>query len=163
MSTIVFAAQHPTCTAPALSEQEIQVIVDKERQTDAGKDLPRRAPTDQWTVRRHGCHYVYVESAVPARPEGANVFWMNQYGALIDASPGAMTCPTPALTEQQLAKIVSTERGRRSDLAPPAPNANVRVSRLRCLYVYIEFAGSLSSTYQAFTIDPFGEVIDAFW
>jgi hypothetical protein len=29
--------------------------------------------------------------------------------------------------------------------------------------VYIEFAGSLSSTYQAFTIDPFGEVIDAFW
>lgn len=151
--------QRTDCTAAALSDAQIKALVAKARETQ--KELP--APPGDFTVsiRRQGCHYIYTESGVPARPDRTNMFWINQHGAIVDVRPGAVACPEKVLSESALAEIVRVERSKRTDLPPPFAKPTVEVGRLRCLYLYSEF-GNDPSQYVTFTIDPFGEVMDVF-
>lgn len=150
--------QEPDCVAPALSEQKVKELIDKERATR--KDLPAPFPEYRWVVRRQGCHYVYIEYGLPETPDYNNIFRLNQHGVLVDA-PGNPKCPDKVLTEAELAEAVKKERAKRKNLPAPFPNSKPRVSRLRCMYLYFEYAQpEVKGKYHAFTIDPFGEVVE---
>ena len=74
---------------------------------------------------------------------------------------GSMKCPDGVLTDGQLAEIVARERARRGDLPPQFPKYKTRVQRLRCLYLYFEYAlPERRGDYQTFTVDPFGELME---
>ena len=126
-------AQGP-CVAPALSDQQVKAIVDKERAKRTDLQAPFAEMT--WSVQRQGCHYVYIEFAVPAAPDSTHTFTLNQHGVIVDTRPGTMKCPDKVLTEAELADIVKKERARRKDLPPPFPRATTHVVRVRCLYLY---------------------------
>ena len=150
----------PVCVAPALSNQQVVAIVAKERAMRT--DLPPPFSEFKSTIRRKGCHYVYIEYALPETPDQINLFTLNQYGVIVDAQPGNPKCPEHELTESQLADIVKKERGgRRKDLPAPFSNSRIRVARDRCLYLYFEYAVPESrGNYQVFTIDPLGELLE---
>lgn len=72
-----------------------------------------------------------------------------------------LKCPDKVFTESELAEIVKKEREKRQDLPPPFPNYKTRVERLRCMYLYFEYAlPETRGNYQVFTIDPYGELMD---
>jgi hypothetical protein len=153
--------QQPDCPAPALSSEQVKAIVDKARETT--KELPPPFAEAKWSVRRQGCHYVYIEAALPEAPDRTNMFWINSQGHIVDVRPGELQCPERVLTSDELAAIVQKARATRRDLPPPIPNATTQVTRLRCLYVYTERAAPPAGRrYQAFTIDPYGDVMDVF-
>jgi hypothetical protein len=154
----------PACDARPLSDQQITEIVQKERATRT--DLPRPFPKYRSLIRREGCHYVYIEYGLPEAPEHNQIFKLNQHGAIVDVQAGgqavaSMKCPDKVLTAGALADIVKKERARRSDLPAPFPAQKTRVERLRCLYLYFEYAlPERRGDFQVFTIDPFGELMD---
>lgn len=155
------AGQPPDCSAPALSDDQVKAIVDKQR--EIRQDLPARPAEYKWLVRRQGCHYVYIENPVPETPDEHNMFWLNPKGLIVDIRPGTLTCPEKVLTEHDLAEIVKTERSRRKNLPPPFAEFKTSVTRMRCLYLYTEHAAAgTTDRYQAFTIDPYGELFDVF-
>lgn len=152
-------AQQPTCAAALLSDQRIKEIVDRERSTRS--DLPPRFSQFRSVVRRQGCHYVYIEYGLPETPEHTNIFKLNQQGVIVDVENGNLKCPDKAFTESELAEIVTKERALRPSLPSPFPRVRVRVDRLRCLYLYFEYAvPEKRGNYWVFTIDPYGEVMD---
>jgi hypothetical protein len=162
LATAIFpalAAAQPVCVAPALSDQQVKDIIDKARETRT--DLGAPFPKYRWTVRRQGCHYVYIETGLPEAPDYRQSFKLNQYGAIVDADNSRLKCPDKVLTESELAEIVTRERKKRQDLPPALPNARTRVQRLRCLYMYFEYAQpERKGDFQVFTIDPLGELME---
>jgi hypothetical protein len=151
------AQAQPTCVAPSLSDQQIKEIVDRERA--ARSDLPRPYTKSRWEVRKEGCHYTYVEYAVPETPDASRVFKLNQRGVIVDA-PG-MKCPDSILGESELAAVVKKAREDRRDLPPPFATQRTMVRRLRCLYLYFEYnQPERRGDYQVFTIDRFGELME---
>ena len=162
LTAMIFPAlgySQTNCVAPALSDQKIEDIVNKERETR--KDLPAAFANQKTTVRRQGCHYVYIEFGIPATPEGSHIFKLNQYGVIVDAQPGNPKCPDRVFTEGELAEIIRNERAKRSDLPPPFPKFTTSVNRLRCLYMYFEYAvPAARGNHQVFMIDPLGELME---
>jgi hypothetical protein len=161
--TVALSGAHaqPECVAPALSDRDIKDIVARERA--AGRRLPTPFPEYRSTIHKQGCHYVYLEHAIPEAPDRSNVFTLNQHGVIVDAQPGHMDCPSRLFTDVELAAIVSKERARRGDLPPVLPNFTTRVSRLRCLYLYYENPIPFHpAKYQVFIIDPLGELLETF-
>lgn len=153
----VLGYQQPTCVAPALSDQQVKDIIDKERATRT--DLPARFPEFRWLVRRQECHYVYIEYGLPETPDNNHIFRLNQYGVMVDAEPGKPKCPAKVLTESELAEIISRERGKRRNLPTAFSKQKTRVERMRCMYLYFEYAlPEKKGNFQVFTIDPFGEL-----
>lgn len=152
----------PACVAPSLSDKQIEDIVQKERARRT--DLPKPFPKYRSLVRRQGCHYTYIEYSLPAAPESNQIFKLNQHGTIVDVQKGgrgSMKCPDGVLTDGQLAEIVARERARRGDLPPQFPKYKTRVQRLRCLYLYFEYAlPERRGDYQTFTVDPFGELME---
>lgn len=153
----------PNCSAPTLADQQVKDIIDKERATRT--DLPEPFPESRWTVRRKGCHYVYIEYGLPEVPDYSQIFMLNQNGAIVDAQMGTsvehLKCPDKVFTNSELAEIIKKEREKRGDLPPPFPNFKTRIDRLRCLYLYFEYnLPEKRGDYQVFTIDPFGELMD---
>jgi hypothetical protein len=154
----------------------VQEIVGKERAVRT--DLPASHPKSISKVRRQGCYYVVVEeklSEVPGQEDRVildadNVFVLNQYGVIVDASSGnapilqgtrqGKGCPGKTMTEAELKEIVRKERAIRKDLAPRIPNVAIQVDRVRCLYLYYEHDGPVAKgKYVVFEIDPFGGVM----
>ena len=153
----------PTCVAPALSDQQVNDIIGKERA--ARTDLPTPFAEFESKLSRQGCHYSYIEYGIPAAFHTEHIFILNQHGVIVDVQSGAETddleCPDKVLAKSALAEIVNSERGKRDDLPAPYPEAYVRVSRSRCMYRYFEHAlPEERGKYQVFTIDPFGELFD---
>lgn len=153
------------CEAPDLSDERIHKMVTQERAARA--DLPAAFPEYRWSVRRQGCHYVYIEYGLPETPDYNHIFWLNQHGVIVDVQSGGqivnLQCPGKVFTESELAEIVDRAREKRDDLPPPFPRYKTRVDRLQCLYHYFEYALPESrGNYQVFTIDPFGELMQFF-
>jgi hypothetical protein len=154
----------PPCTGPQLSEVQIKEIIARERA--ARKDLPPAFPQYRSELQRHGCYYRYREYGLPEAFHNHNTFTLNQRGILVDAQAGTsensnLTCPDKVFTEAELSEIVRTARARRTDLPAPFANLRIRVDRVRCLYLYFEYAVPESrGNYQVFTIDPLGEVME---
>jgi hypothetical protein len=154
----------PKCDAPALTDQQVKDIVDKERLTRT--DLPARFNQVKWVVRRQGCHYIYTEFGVPEALDLQHAFTLNQRGVIVDVQIGTsdtspLRCPEHVFAESELAEIVKNERAKRRDLPARFANTRTDVQRLRCLYLYYEYAvPERRGDYQVFTIDPLGEVLD---
>ena len=153
-----------TCVAPVLSDQQVKNIIEKERASRT--DLPASFPKYRSTVRRQGCHYVYIEYSLPETPDQNHIFRLNQYGAIVDVTVGIskkkdLKCTNKVFSESELAKIIKDERGKRKDLPSPFPNFRTQVVRSGCLYYFFEYAlPEKKGNYQVFTIDPFGELMD---
>jgi len=166
----------PVCVAPTLDDARVKAIIDTERA--ARTDLPAAFAHSRWSVRREGCHYVYIEFSLPETPDKMNIFKLNQNGVIVDAMNGIdslmpplvpegaqvaghMKCPAHVLTEAELAAIIANERQTRSDLPAAFPSSRVRVERMRCLYLYFEYAlPERRGDFQVFTIDPMGELME---
>ena len=151
----------PICVAPALSDQQVKESVDKERATRT--DLPEPFPKYRWIVRKQGCYYVYIEYGLPEAPEYNHIFKLNQHGTIVDVQGGSqsMKCPDKVLTQSELAEIIKRERAKRQDLPARFAKYRTRVDRLRCLYLYFEYAlPETRGNYQVFTIDPLGELME---
>ena len=162
-ATLAASAQEPQAACPdaALSGEQVKAIVDKQRETRT--DLPPAFPESKWSVRRQGCHYVYLENPVPETPDKHNMIWINPKGLIVDIRPGTLTCPAKVLTEAELAAVIKEQRARRKDLPRPFENFTTSVTRMRCMYLFTEHAsGGTTDRYQAFTIDPYGELFDVF-
>ncbi len=178
MLLAVFAANvRAQCTAPPLTDQQIKSTVDQLRTTE-GK-LPPPYPKYRWIVHEKGCHYIYVEYGIPEMPEYARSFTLNRSGSLVDVDDGRLvppasatpapssrvavggSCPSRIITENELAAIIAAERSKQRDLPPSFPRYRIRVERLRCLYLYFEYAlPETRGNYQVFTIDPYGELME---
>jgi hypothetical protein len=154
----------PACAARPLSDQEVRDVVEREREARA--DLPRPFPEQRWVVNRQGCYYNYIEYGIPETFHKEQIFKLNGTGVIVDVLVGGdpskgMKCPDRELMESELAQVVKKERARRSDLPPEFPRHETRVERSRCLYIYFEYAlPRARGKYQAFTIDPFGGLIE---
>ena len=153
----------PTGVAPALSDQQVKDIIDKERAMRT--DLPAPFPEYRWMVRRQGHYYIYIEYGLPEAPDYSQIFNLNRYGIIVDVQMGRkavkLKCPDKVFTESELAEIIKKERETRDDLPPPFPNYRTRVDRLRCLYLYFEYnLPEKRGDYQVFTIDPLGELME---
>lgn len=152
------------CVAPPLSDQQVKDIIQNERETRT--DLPKPFPKYRWLVRKDGCYYVYIEYGLPEAPEYNQIFKINQRGVIVDVQMGAesvkgLKCPDKTYTETELAEIVKKERAKRADLPPEFPKYKTRLQRMRCLYLYFEYAlPERRGEYQVFTIDPFGELME---
>lgn len=147
------------CALPALSDQQVKTIVQKERA--ARTDLPVPYPNYRSTVRRKGCYYLYMEHGLPEAPEYAQSFTLNDKGVIVDATSAALKCPATVFTDRELTKIVARERAGRTDLPAPFPEATLKVWRKRCLYFYFEYAvPPVRGKYQVFTIDPLGGLLE---
>jgi hypothetical protein len=165
MQPAVSYSQSP-CVAPALSDAQVKNVIDKERATRT--DLPAPFAESRWSVRRQGCHYVFMETSVPEVLDGGRIFKLNQHGVIVDVQIGnsnvsTLKCPERTFSESELADIVKDARGKSRDLPPPFPNHRIRVDRVRCLYLYFEYAiPERRGDFQVFTIDPLGELMDVF-
>jgi hypothetical protein len=152
----------PACTAAPLSEQQVADVIAKAR-TEQKNELPPKFPESEVVFRKEGCHYVYIEYARPRTPDKQNIFRVNQHGVIVDVEPGAVRCPEKQFTEEDLAAVVAKARATRKDLPAPLTNSRIRVDRRRCLYLYFEYAvPDRPGDFQVFTIDPFGELLDAY-
>jgi hypothetical protein len=164
MQPAVSYSQSPC--APALSDQQIKDTVDRERVTRT--DLPPAFAESRWTVRRQGCHYVFIEHNVPQALDAQHIFKLNQRGVIVDVQTGnsnvsSLKCPEHVFSESELADILKDARGKRRDLPPRFARSRIRVDRERCLYLYFEYAiPETRGDFQVFTIDPFGELMEVF-
>jgi hypothetical protein len=155
----VVAMAQPDCSAPAMTDDQVKAIIAKERK--ARKDLPEPFAESQIVIRRQGCHYHYIEYAVPRTPDKQNIITLNQEGVIVDTQPATLECPDKTFTESELAEIVKQERATRKNLPAPYPQTRIRVDRDRCLYMYFEYAVPESpGRFQVFTVDPLGAVLD---
>lgn len=155
----------PTCTAPAIGDQEVRRIIEKARATRT--DLPPAYPKSTWVVRRDGCHYTAIEWFVPPTPDMSHVFKLNQRGIIVDVTSGNslnsdLQCADKILDEATLARIVAGARATRSDLPPPFPHSRTMVARMRCSYMYFEYrVPEARGDYQTFIIDSLGELMES--
>lgn len=152
-----------TCEAPPLSDDEVRTAVYRARATRT--DMPAPFPEHQWSVKRRGCYYVYLESPVPEAPDSSHMITLNDSGEVVDiraaGRSGQMSCPAKVFTEEELAEVVRKARAERSDLPPPFEEFRPRVDRLRCLYLYFEHRiPERRGDYNVFTIDPLGGLIE---
>ncbi len=152
-----------SCTEPVLSNQQVKSIIDTQRATRT--DLPKQFREYKWSVRKQGCHYVYIEYGLPEAFDYEHILVLNQYGIIVDVQSGAeivkLKCPDKVFTESELTEIIKKYRKKRDDLPPSFPSFKARVSRLRCQYLYYEYAlPEIRGKHQVFIIDPFGELIE---
>ena len=159
--TVVHA--QPICGAPALSDAEVKNAIDTARTT--GTDLPLPFPEYRWSVKQRDCYYVYTEFQIPEAVDSNNTITLNQHGAIVDARArgrsGEMACPDRVFSQDELAQIIRTERGKRGDLPSLFEDFRPQVERLRCLYLYFEHkVPEQRGDYQVFTIDSFGELME---
>lgn len=158
----VAVGAQPTCVAAELSDQRVKDIVEEQRAQRS--DLPRKFSDYRWRVEKDGCHYVYVEFPQPEVPDASQAIVLNQHGVIIDARAGvhdqSFECSDNVLSDDELTSIVEEERTKRSDLPRPFANNEIRVRRLRCLYLYVEYnLPRRRGDYQVFRIDPYGELM----
>lgn len=166
LATPCMSESRQRCDAPELSKEEVRQVIEQERADRS--DLPDEFPEYRFVLRRKGCHYVYMEHGIPEAPEYNQTFILNRDGVIVDAyvgasvdPDGAIECTEDALTATELAKIVREARAERDDLPPEYPDFRTRVERMRCLYLYFEYAlPEVRGKYQVFTIDPFGEILE---
>jgi hypothetical protein len=148
--------------APAIADDQLKAVIGKARA--AQKDLPAPFKDTDWKIQRNGCYYAVAEWPVPAVPDSARIWWINEKGVLVDLMVGnsdksPLKCPGKPLADADLAAIVAKERAARKDLPPAFDKQTVVVVRSRCTYIYIErLAGTRSK--QTFVIDPLGELMD---
>ena len=158
--------QKQQLSSAGFTNEQVKEIVDRQRAERT--DLPDPFPEYRWSARNDGAYYVYIELALPAKPEHNQIFKINQAGIIVDVQSGIglgthMKCPDPVFTESELAEIVAKERARRDDLPPPFSELRTRVSRLRCLYLYFEYRlPEKPGDFHVFTIDPQGGLMDFF-
>ena len=158
----VFAGPEQGCGVPELSADQIHAIVVKARA--AREDLAPAFREYDYTSRREGCHYIYIEYGLPHAPEYNQMFRLNRDGVIVNLQSGAQVvefqCPGKGLAEAELAEIVRQNRVRREEL--PAPFSEYRVhEKVGCLYLYFEHnVPKRRGDYQVFTIDPLGELMD---
>jgi hypothetical protein len=155
----------PTCTEAPLTDRQVTEIIAKQRASRS--DLPPAFAESRTVVKRQGCHYTYVEYGLPERPDYNRIFKLNQKGVIVDVQSGVeevkLQCPPEVLSEAELAAIVQRERAARKDLPAPYEQSRPRVARQNCLYLYFEYAvPEARGKFQTFTIDPYGELIEAF-
>jgi hypothetical protein len=74
----------PNCPDKTLTEGDLAEIVRRERA--ARKDLPPPLPAFKATVSRLHCLYLYYEEAVPGAKGNYNVFTIDPFGGLMEAS-----------------------------------------------------------------------------
>ena len=154
----VWRGQSSDCKAPLLSDEQIKAIIANERSNRT--DLPAPFPQYRTQIRRQGCHYIVIESSIPAYPDNDHIFWLNQHGVIVDANTPKLKCSQKELSKQELSDIVANARAKRSDLPQPFPEYRVHIERERCLYYYMEFAiPEKRGNFHAFTIDMFGELM----
>lgn len=151
------------CKASELSGDQINEIITKERARR--DDLPPAFDMYEYTVRKEGCYYTYIEYGLPSAMEYHQIFRLNQYGEIVDAQSGGveanLKCPQKQYANEELAEIIKKAREYRKDFSQPFKSYRVYVDRLGCLYLYFEYnQPERRGDYQVFTIDPFGEVMD---
>lgn len=159
----VLAHTQSVCKSSELSADQIRAIVVKERA--ARDDLPAAFPKYEYTVKKQGCHYIYLEYGLPAAFESYQMFILNQYGVIVDVNSGGksskMKCPEKVYSESELTEILKNERERRQDLPPLFSKYKIHVSRLACMYLYYEYnSPERRGDYQVFAIDPYGELME---
>jgi hypothetical protein len=158
---LVRGQKQTACDALKLSDQEVKEIVEKERAKRT--DLPLPFEKFNWIVQKDGCYYVYTEYGLPAAPEHNHIFRLNRYGVIVDARPGKINCPEKTLAKSELAATVAKERASRQALPQTFAQYETRVERLRCMYLYFEYAlPREKGDYQVYTIDPYGELMDVY-
>lgn len=150
--------------AEPLSDDEIKAIIDEQRLSRS--DLPKPFGEYEWVARPKGNHYVYIEYGLPKAPGYNQIFKLNRHGRIVDATfsedpSKSIDCPDNVFSKSELAAIVAEERGKRGDLPPPFPNHRTRVERMRCLYMYFEYAlPEVPGKHHVFVIDPYGELME---
>jgi DNA-directed RNA polymerase subunit H (RpoH/RPB5) len=151
------------CSGPELDEEAVKKIIAKERATRT--DLPKAFSKSGWVVRRKRCHYVAIESHLPAMPEANHIFTLNRNGVIVDVTIGISTknnlvCPEKVFSEAELTQIVKDARAEQTDLPPPFPKLTTRVDRQGCSYYYFEYRDPKSrGDYQVFIVDALGELM----
>jgi hypothetical protein len=149
-----------------LADIEVKAIIDQQRA--ARSDLPKAFPQSEWVVRKQGSYYSYIEYGLPKAPGMNQIFKLNRHGVIVDAytaeNPNTpIACPDKVYSDSELAAIVERERKTRDDLPPKFPEIKIRVDRMRCLYMYFEYAvGDTQGKHHVFVIDPFGELMEVF-
>lgn len=156
------ARSGPACDAAPLSDAEIEAAIAAARATRT--DLPPPFPSQRTVTREGGCHHLYIEYALPAAPDRNHIFQLNRQGVIVDVQAGraatGFQCPGDELTQDDLADVVARARANRDELPQPYPQRTVRVSRLRCLYLYFEYnVPERRGDHQVFIIDPLGELM----
>ena len=74
------------CAAAPKSDAEIAEIIATARLSRS--DLPSPYANFRYRVRRRSCHYVYLESEVPASAGSHRSFLLNQDGVIVDVEYG---------------------------------------------------------------------------
>lgn len=156
------------CTLPEITADQIHELVAKERK--ARDDVPPAFPKYEYTGRKEGCYYMYIEHGLPYAFEYAQIFRLNQSGMVVEAKIGnnaesvKLKCSEKEYAESELAEIIKKEREMRQDLSPPFLNYKAYVKRSGCLYNYYELNLTINmkeyKEYQAFTIGPFGKLME---
>jgi len=82
----VISLAQPVCTEADLTKNQVEDIIKNERLNRT--DLPGAFSEYTSSVHRQGCHYVYIEFAIPAKPGNSIVFKLNQKGNIVDAVHG---------------------------------------------------------------------------
>ena len=161
VAAAVAVARDPACSADPLADEKVRQFIEKARASRT--DLPAAPLHSNWVIHRETCHYVAVESEVPATPEANSTFVLNQRGVLVDAEisntgRSDMKCPGAPLSNEDLKKILAQPRARRPDLPPTPSGSRTSFSRRGCTYKIFEFRipGSRGDT-QVFSIDSLGE------
>ena len=80
------SAKGPVCSAPVFNKKQIAEIIARER--SVRDDLPDPYPEYEATMRRKGCHYIYIENLLPLRAGRNIIFTLNQYGVIVDVMRG---------------------------------------------------------------------------
>jgi hypothetical protein len=149
-----------------MADIEVKSIIDEQRA--ARSDLPKPYPQSEWIVRKQGSYYTYIEYGLPKAPGFSQIFKLNRHGVIVDAysaeNPNKpIDCPEKVYSAGELAAIVERERQNRDDLPAAFPEFRTRVDRMRCLYLYFEYAiPEAQGKHHVFVIDPFGELMEVF-
>lgn len=147
------------CTSPAISDDQIREIVSRSRVEH--DEIPREFSSFRWSVRRQGCHYVYIETGLPESPDYRQVFTLNQSGKLVDVENVALKCDGRGLSMADLRLVIDRERSRRPDIPSAGLEVRIQNQRLRCMYMVFEYAvPEVKGKFDLFTVDQYGELLD---
>jgi len=83
----------------------------------------------------------------------------------VSSAAQEMRCPERVLSEAELHAALARARERFDDVPPPYKSQELRMDRMRCLYVLFEYQlvdGRKSGSWQSYTFDPYGELMDYF-
>jgi hypothetical protein len=154
----------PRCSG-SLTDEQVRASVASARMTR--KEMPPAPKRYESTIRRQGCHYIYLEYPQPAQLHSARIFTLNDKARVVDVDGGsdlgskeAEHCPVALLSQEQLRSFVARERARGTGMPEPFEQATVSVMRQRCMYFYMERpVPAIPNRYHAFVIDPYGELM----